>query len=156
MGFINTRADNELLDQNFDGVARAIADGILKTLRENGYLSGGTESAARVYSEDTAWNRQAEAPSENTAWKSQTENMAWNRPTSTRYRVQTGAFRREENAWSLYQKLLRQRFPAEIGKSEDLFLVWVGNYERLDNAVKMEQVLKSLGYATYISRTDES
>ena len=25
MGFINTRADNELLDQNFDGVARAIA-----------------------------------------------------------------------------------------------------------------------------------
>lgn len=143
VGFINTRADNELLDQNFDGVARAIADGILKTLRENGYLSGGTESAARVYSEDTAW-------------KSQTENMAWNRPASTRYRVQTGAFRREENAWSLYQKLLRQRFPAEIGKSEDLFLVWVGNYERLDNAVKMEQVLKSLGYATYISRTDES
>ena len=143
VGFINTRADNELLDQNFDGVARAIADGILKTLRENGYLSGGTESAARVYSEDTAW-------------KSQTENMAWNRPARTRYRVQTGAFRREENAWSLYQKLLRQRFPAEIGKSEDLFLVWVGNYERLDNAVKMEQVLKSLGYATYISRTDES
>ena len=47
-------------------------------------------------------------------------------------------------------------FPAEIGKNEDLFLVWVGNYERLDNAVKMEQVLKSLGYATYISRTDES
>ena len=134
VGFINTRADNELLDQNFDGVARAIADGILKTLRENGYLSGGTESAARVYSEDTAWNR----------------------PASARYRVQTGAFRREENAWSLYQKLLRQRFPAEIGKNEDLFLVWVGNYERLDNAVKMEQVLKSLGYATYISRTDES
>ena len=30
VGFINTRADNELLDQNFDGVARAIADGILK------------------------------------------------------------------------------------------------------------------------------
>ena len=156
VGFINTRADNELLDQNFDGVARAIADGILKTLRENGYLSGGTESAERVYSEDTAWNRQAEAPSENTAWKSQTENMAWNCPASVRYRVQIGAFRREENAWSLYQKLLRQRFPAEIGKNEDLFLVWVGNYERLDNAVKMERVLKSLGYATYISRTDES
>lgn len=143
VGFINTRADNELLDQNFDEVARAIADGILKTLRENGYLSGRTESAARVYSEDTAW-------------KSQTENMTWNCPASTRYRVQTGAFRWEENAWSLYQKLLRQRFPAEIGKNEDLFLVWVGNYERLDNAVKMEQVLKSLGYATYISRTDES
>mgnify|MGYP002246671939 FL=1 len=64
--------------------------------------------------------------------------------------------RREENAWKLDQKLLKQCFPAEIGKDEDFFLVWVGNYERLDNAVKMEQVLKSLGYATYISRTDES
>ena len=40
VGFINTRADNELLDQNFDGVARAIADGILKTLRENGLPLG--------------------------------------------------------------------------------------------------------------------
>ena len=134
MEFINTQVDNELLDQNFDGVARAIADGILKTLRENGYLAGGTESAARAYSEENARNR----------------------PTSARYRVQTGAFRREENAWRLYQRLLGQRFPAELGKNEDLFLVWVGNYEKLDNAVKMEQVLKSLGYATYISRTEES
>ena len=76
VGFINTRADNELLDQNFDGVVRAIADGILKTLRENGYLSGGTESAARVYSEDTAWNRQAEAPSRIPPGRARTENMA--------------------------------------------------------------------------------
>ena len=161
VGFINTQVDNEVLDQNFDGAARAIAEGILKTLRENGYLAGGTESAARAYSEDGAWNRQAEVSSENTDWKkSQPENpyedILWNRPTSARYRVQTGAFRREENAWRLYQRLLGQRFPAELGKNEDLFLVWVGNYEKLDNAVKMEQVLKSLGYATYISRTDES
>lgn len=134
VGFINTQADNELLDQNFDGVVRAIADGILMTLRKNGLLSEENRSTALEYSEE---------PDES-------------EHKSFRYRVQTGAFRREENAWKLYQKLLKQCFPAEIGKDEDFFLVWVGNYEKLDNAVKMEQKLKRLGYAAYITRTDES
>lgn len=134
VGFINTQADNELLDQNFDGVVRAIADGILMTLRKNGLLSEENRSTALEYSEEPDGSEHK----------------------SFRYRVQTGAFRREENAWKLYQKLLKQCFPAEIGKDEDFFLVWVGNYEKLDNAVKMEQKLKRLGYATYITRTDES
>ena len=134
VGFINTQADNELLDQNFDGVVRAIADGILMTLRKNGLLSEENRNTALEYSEEPDGSEHK----------------------SFRYRVQTGAFRREENAWKLYQKLLKQCFPAEIGKNEDFFLVWVGNYEKLDNAVKMEQKLKRLGYAAYITRTDES
>ena len=134
VGFINTQADNELLDQNFDGVVRAIADGILMTLRKNGLLSEENRSTALEYSEEPDGSEHK----------------------SFRYRVQTGAFRREENPWKLYQKLLKQCFPAEIGKDEDFFLVWVGNYEKLDNAVKMEQKLKRLGYAAYITRTDES
>ena len=134
VGFINTQTDNELLDQNFDGVVRAIADGILMTLRKNGLLSEENRSTALEYSEEPDGSEHK----------------------SFRYRVQTGAFRREENAWKLYQKLLKQCFPAEIGKDEDFFLVWVGNYEKLDNAVKMEQKLKHLGYAAYITRTDES
>ena len=134
VGFINTQTDNELLDQNFDGVVRAIADGILMTLRKNGLLSEENRSTALEYSEEPDGSEHK----------------------SFRYRVQTGAFRREENAWKLYQKLLKQCFPAEIGKDEDFFLVWVGNYEKLDNAVKMEHKLKRLGYADYITRTDES
>ena len=134
VGFINTQADNELLDQNFDGVVRAIADGILMTLRKNGLLSEENRSTALEYLEEPDGSEHK----------------------SFRYRVQTGAFWREENAWKLYQKLLKQCFPAEIGKNEDFFLVWVGNYEKLDNAVKMEQKLKRLGYAAYITRTDES
>ena len=160
VGFINTRADNRLLDQNFDGVTRAIADGVLMTLRENGYLSGETENTARVYSEEATWRSRAGAPSDNDAWQNRPEALSEdaprNRPAGFRYRVRTGAFRREENAWRFYKKLVRQHFPAEIGKKGDFFLVWGGNYGKLENAVKMEQVLKSLGYATYVSRTDES
>ena len=32
VGFINSETDNRLFDQNFDAIARAIADGILETL----------------------------------------------------------------------------------------------------------------------------
>lgn len=33
VGFINTDADNVLFDERFDRIARAIADGILQTIR---------------------------------------------------------------------------------------------------------------------------
>ena len=36
VGFINTDADNQLFDERFDEIARAIADGILETIGGNG------------------------------------------------------------------------------------------------------------------------
>ena len=38
VGFINSDVDNRLFDDNFDGIARAIADGILDTLSASGEL----------------------------------------------------------------------------------------------------------------------
>lgn len=38
IGFINSDTDNLLFDQNFEAIARAIADGVLDTLRRNGQL----------------------------------------------------------------------------------------------------------------------
>lgn len=136
VGFINTEADNETLDQNFNQVAQAIADGILLTLRENGMLYGGPTEGNRTASQEVNAGA-AYTPGE-------TE-------LSVRYRVQTGAFRRAENANRLHQRLRGQGFPAEIGTSGDLYLVWVGEFQDLDNAAKMEQVLRDFGYATYIS-----
>ena len=37
-GFLNTDADNALFDERFGEIAEAIADGVLKTLREDGML----------------------------------------------------------------------------------------------------------------------
>lgn len=37
-GFINSDADNTIFDQNFDDIARAIANGIIDTLKRNGIL----------------------------------------------------------------------------------------------------------------------
>lgn len=137
VGFINTEEDNQTLDQNFDQTAQAIADGILMTLRENGMLPGGPSESGSVSSQ-----QEPEQP----LYQSSRETQP-----PVRYRVQTGAFRQRENAERLHYRLLQQGFPAELGTAGELFLVWVGEFGSLDNAAKMEQILRNYGYATYIS-----
>lgn len=67
------------------------------------------------------------------------------------YRVQVGAFGREENAEELLYQLLRQGFPAYTDWEDGYYKVQVGAFNELDNAVKMEAVLRHLGYNTFIS-----
>lgn len=128
VGFINTEADNRTLDEHFYEVAQAIADGILMTLGENGMLSNSNTEGGM-----TAFN----------------QNVETERPS--RYRVQTGAFQRPENAERLRQRLFREGFPVQSENAGELTLVWVGEFESLDNAAKMEQILRNYGYSTYIT-----
>ena len=140
VGFINTEADNQLLDQNFNRVAEAIADGILMTLGENDLLPG-----SRTESGITAMDQETE---------NRPENVENEKPA--RYRVQVGAFRRIENAERMLARLLEDGFPAKQEDEEEFHFVWVGDYDSLDNAVKMEQVLRNFGYATYIVTVRDS
>lgn len=66
------------------------------------------------------------------------------------YRVQTGAFRKRENADRMLYQLTDQGFPAFILKENDLYKVQTGAYLQLGNAVNMEQRLRDEGYSTVI------
>mgnify|MGYP000909843900 FL=1 len=66
------------------------------------------------------------------------------------YRVQTGVFRRRENADRMLYQLTDQGFPAFILRENDLYKVQVGAYMQLGNAVNMEQRLRDRGYSTVI------
>ena len=66
------------------------------------------------------------------------------------YRVQTGVFRRRENADRMLYQLTDQGFPAFILRENDLYKVQVGAYMQLGNAVNMEQRLRDSGYSTVI------
>ena len=66
------------------------------------------------------------------------------------YRVQTGVFRRRENADRMLYQLTDQGFPAFILKENDLYKVQVSAYLQLGNAVNMEQRLRDHGYSTVI------
>ena len=67
-----------------------------------------------------------------------------------RYTVQTGAFRNERYARRLLDELTGMDFPATLTEGDGLFRVTVGEYDTLDEAVRMERRLKRAGYQTVI------
>jgi N-acetylmuramoyl-L-alanine amidase len=69
------------------------------------------------------------------------------------YEVQVGAYRNERYAQNLLEELLEQDFPAYIVEGDRLYRVRVGNYITLEDAARMEQMLKRAGYPTVIVST---
>lgn len=140
-GFINNDSDNEKFDDEFEQIAAAIADGILKTI--------GSGTASRD-------NNVQPAPDESNI-KDPYEGLYEKDRESSRctcdklYRVQVGAFRNRDNADRLLEPLLDMGYPAFIIYQDDLYKVQVGAYKKLDNAVDMERKLRKLKYNTYIT-----
>ena len=69
----------------------------------------------------------------------------------TYYRVQTGTFRRKDNAERLLGQLQSQGFPAFIINEDGYYKVQVGAFELLDNAIRMEATLRRYGYPTFLT-----
>ncbi len=120
-GFINSDSDNQLFDSEFDRVAQAIADGIIRTLDDVNHVE---DSSGQTGTEDTG--------------------------EESYYRVQTGSFRNPQYAQDMLYRLTEQGYPAYIVRHGDLYRVQVGAFEKLDNAIKMEAVLRRQGYSTLL------
>ncbi|MGN0353903.1 MAG: N-acetylmuramoyl-L-alanine amidase [Muricoprocola sp.] len=69
----------------------------------------------------------------------------------TYYRVQTGLYRKLENAQRQLDQLLKEGYPAFMVQKDGYYSVQVGAFENLSNAVKMEAILRQNGYQTYIT-----
>ena len=66
------------------------------------------------------------------------------------YHVQVGAFRTELYANRLLEELMEQNFPAFLVHTGNIYRVYVGAFSSLGDAVKMERLLKRVGYPTVI------
>ena len=66
------------------------------------------------------------------------------------YRVQTGSFRKRENADRMLYQLLEKGYPAFLLHENGLYKVQTGAYQQIGNAVNMEQRLRDDGYSTVI------
>ena len=66
------------------------------------------------------------------------------------YRVQTGIFRKRENADRMLYQLTDQGFPSYILRENDIYKVQTGAFQQIGNAVAMEQRLRDAGYSTII------
>lgn len=114
-GFINSGEDNRIFDENFEEVAQAIADGILRTL-----------------------------------YAQEVESYAYKEENTMPYRIQVGCFTMEENAKAMQMQLALMGYQAETETYDGAYRVVMGNFENLDNAAKMEQVLRKNNFNTYI------
>lgn len=121
VGFITNPEENSFFDDNFNQIAQAIANGIIKTV--------GPANDSMV---------EGNAPSDICV-------------CGKLYRVQVGAYRNRENADRLLSELLEDQFPAFIIFDDGLYKVQVGAFIELDNAVKMERRLRRLRYDTFIT-----
>lgn len=66
------------------------------------------------------------------------------------YQVQTGAFRVRSLAENQVNTLKAQGFPAFVVYEDGLYKVRVGAFQNIDNAVRMEQALRRVGYNTFM------
>lgn len=159
-GFINSDTDNKIFDNNFDEIARAIADGILETI-----YSGMSKTDAGAYGEDEIDTDTLNSYQENQQTDEQRVPMSDDTTQSRRqngfycdcggeneklYRVQVGAYRNKENADRMLDALLIEGFPAFMLYDDGYYKVQVGAFEYLTNAIKMEQRLRRFRYNTYI------
>ena len=169
-GFLNTDADNQIFDEQFEDVAQAIANGILRTLRmeEMEYAQQTEGMNEAKYGQQTEgmngakYGQQSEDMDEmandsmrmpdREEWQQSKRECSCDCMNGKRYyRVQTGAFRNQQYAQDLLYELQQQNYPAYILLEDGLYKVQVGAFLQLDNAVRMEQALRSKGYHTFIT-----
>ena len=145
-GFINNEADNRKFDEDFDEIARAIANGIIAT-------AGGTGSAKQVVSGNETEMEYDDGmdPYEGLYEGYEKSDGMCQCPCDRHYRVQVGAFKNRDNAEKLLRPLQSKGFPAFIIYQDGLYKVQVGAYRNLDNAVEMEKKLRRNRYNTYIT-----
>jgi len=144
VGFLNTDADNQLFDAQFEAVAEAIAGGILSTLEEMGLYSPGAIGAANGAAPGDGGSAGNAAGGGNA-------NAGSAEQQATLYRVQTGAFSNRAYAEDLLFRLQQQNYPAFLLYSDGLYKVQVGAFAQLENAIRMEAALRKAGYSTFIT-----
>lgn len=71
------------------------------------------------------------------------------------YQVQVAAYRDQGMAGQLADRLRRQNLPAFVVAQDGWFKVRVGAFLNVDNAARMEQLLRNMGYETYMVKEAE-
>ncbi len=172
VGFINTDADNQLLDNSFDETVRAIANGIFKTLTGNDLPAAGvpmpiaavTGSDINDDVEPMTGSMPPVMPVPQSTGTEENGQVPMTEPANTRerwmpkppgrpgreYRVQVGLYREYRNAVNIAYELEVMGFPVELRMSGDLYAVQVGPFRKKSEAIGVENQLQMMGYDTLL------
>lgn len=70
-----------------------------------------------------------------------------------KYRVQAGLFRFYNNAVNLQNQLDQAGFDATIGRQDEFYVVYVGNFDEYKDALEVERQMNKDGFTTIITTT---
>lgn len=110
-GFLNTETDNRMFDEQFDEIAQAIADGILKTVGGNTLQAQASEKCYRV---QTGAFRKREYAEDLLYQLLQKNFPAYILMEDGYYKVQVGAYRKLDNAVQMETALRKKGFSTFI------------------------------------------
>jgi N-acetylmuramoyl-L-alanine amidase len=136
IGYMKSDEDNEFFDNNFEAIAKTVADGIEDALKN--MESGESVSKVNLKSDKIGINDCCNDDSRN------------NERRYYHYRIQVGLFRNYNNALNLQMRLINQGYMAEIFRQGDFYAVHVGDFEEMDDAVRLERILRISGYNTLL------
>ncbi|MBO5303010.1 MAG: N-acetylmuramoyl-L-alanine amidase [Lachnospiraceae bacterium] len=155
-GFINNDKDNQIFDEDFEGVAQAIADGIENAIQPSSEMRmeqnqddrRNQENRMRQenrmdWDDDMNWDDADRKESEDDGDK---ENVY--------YGVEAGRFRHFNTANFLAEQLKSQGFDAFVFKEDGIIRVIAGKERELENILHMQNQLRRLGYVTMIISTE--
>ena len=138
-GFINSDKDNLIFDENFEGVAKAIATGI-----ENEVPLQGTTRPMPV-----DMRTQDENDRDDEDDREDEDDFDDDHDIMV-YGVEVGRFGHENTANFLAEQLQDQGFMSFVFRDEGILHVVVGKENSLEDALKLQEKLRKLGYRTMI------
>lgn len=133
-GFINSDADNNLLDTKFSETAEAIARGIDETIRDAGY------TAVQMVNEYYGISRTVPAFAEKQPQE------------SAGYQILVGIYRAYGTASYQANRFINAGYDAMVYEDDGLYQVRVGNYDTIEDALIAQRELRDRGYDTLIVR----
>ncbi len=164
VGFLDNPEDNAKFDDNFEMLAQEIASGILKAIPTSGGQTQAADPPADTRETTDSFpvktgQREIWYPGQNPFSQNGTGqngtglNGTGQQPPASDplYRVQTGAYREKRYAENMRNELTAEGFPAFLLYQDGYYKVQVGAFAVLENAIRMERVLREYGYNTYIT-----
>lgn len=154
VGFIDNDYDNTLLDEDINSTANAIAEGILQATGVASAMSSTGKSGAIPAMSS------AVRPSVNAAMGADDSESIMKTIGDDRYdddddddkeyKLQMGLFRVYRYAKNLERELASMGYDTDIEKDRDFFVVYVEDFENLEQAKKAEAELKRKGFDNFI------
>ena len=145
VGFIDNDYDNSILDADLNRTAQAIADGILKsvgTVPSVGRNVSVSKTPAKSFADDVFEDIFDDDRDDN------------DERDEKEYKLQVGLFRVFRYAKNLERELAMMGYDTDLEKEGEYYVVYVEDFNSLEDAAKAEAELKKKGYDNFVVYKD--